>query len=352
MFCFGKRRDRAVRVELVLHEDEIPELEEALAAGAAGRAVRLAATHRLAPVVEELRVGAARARAADRPEVFRGRQRRDPLRRDADLLPEADRLLVGAETELGIARVHARPDPVPVELQPLLDELGRVLDRAFLEVLAERPAAEHLEERQVGACRARPRRCRRCGRPSGRVATSGAGGSSLPRKYGISGCIPALMNSVVWSSARGISDAEGRRTWPFSSKKARKPSRSSAVVRIGRLLEAISSRIFSSARRISRETCICEMPTCWAIWDCVSPSKNRRWRIIRSRSSSTRKPRLEHGPLLGEPISGLLGADRLERVELILVVAPADTGRERDGAVRAAALERLEHLLLGAGRLG
>src|SRR5204863_154790 len=39
-----------------------------------------------------------------------------------------------------------------------------------------------------------------------------------------------------------------------------------------------------------RETCICEMPTCWAICDCVSPSKNRRWRILRSRSSSTLNP--------------------------------------------------------------
>src|SRR5919197_4189309 len=53
---------------------------------------------------------------------------------------------------------------------------------------------------------------------------------------------------------------------------------------------AISSRIFSSERRIRRETCICEMPTCWAICDCVSPLKKRRCRILRSRSSSTRKP--------------------------------------------------------------
>src|SRR5436190_20214566 len=53
---------------------------------------------------------------------------------------------------------------------------------------------------------------------------------------------------------------------------------------------AISSRIFSSDRRISRETCICEMPTCCAICDWVSPSKKRRWRLLRSRSSTTRNP--------------------------------------------------------------
>ena len=64
-------------------------------------------------------------------------------------LPEVDRLLVGAELQLRVAGVDADPDPVPVELQPLLDELGRVRDRALLEVLAEREVAEHLEERQV-----------------------------------------------------------------------------------------------------------------------------------------------------------------------------------------------------------
>ena len=171
------------------------------------------------------------------------------------------------------------------------------------------------------------------------VASSGAGGCSRPRKYGISGCMPALFSSVEWSQAGGTSEPDGWRLWPFDSKYERKPSRSSAVVRMrvivrvalparsrpprvrfslstiasGRRpgepsLEAvsrrraraaargsgsslpISSRIFSSARRISRDTCICEIPTCCAICDWVSPSKNRRWRIIRSRSSSTRNP--------------------------------------------------------------
>src|ERR687883_881125 len=65
------------------------------------------------------------------------------------------------------------------------------------------------------------------------VAVVGAGGCSRPRKYGICGCIPALVSSVERSSARGISDSDGRRRWPFSSKNERKPSRSSADVRIG-----------------------------------------------------------------------------------------------------------------------
>ena len=63
------------------------------------------------------------------------------------------------------------------------------------------------------------------------VVVSGAGGGSRPRKNGICGCMPALVSSVEWSSARGISGHDGSRLWPFSSKKERKPSRSSAVVR-------------------------------------------------------------------------------------------------------------------------
>ena len=114
-----------------------------------GLAVGLAAAGLLAPVVVDLRVGPARARAADRPEVLRRRQRHDPLGGHADLQPEVDRDLVGAELQLGVAGVHAHPDPVPVELQPVPDELGGEVDRTVLEVLAEREVAEHLEERQV-----------------------------------------------------------------------------------------------------------------------------------------------------------------------------------------------------------
>ena len=64
------------------------------------------------------------------------------------------------------------------------------------------------------------------------IVVSGAGGGSRPRKYGICGCIPALISSVERSSARGISDADGRRRCPFDSWKERKPSRISADVRM------------------------------------------------------------------------------------------------------------------------
>ncbi len=50
------------------------------------------------------------------------------------------------------------------------------------------------------------------------VTTRGCGGRSPPRKYGFSGCIPAIVNSADGSSSAGISDAEGSRRWSRASK--------------------------------------------------------------------------------------------------------------------------------------
>jgi pimeloyl-ACP methyl ester carboxylesterase len=69
--------------------------------------------------------------------------------------------------------------------------------------------------------------------------SSGAGGSSKPRKNGIRGCIPAEISSVERSSARGISECEGLNSWPLDSKNSRKPARSSAVVRMAAILRAV-----------------------------------------------------------------------------------------------------------------
>jgi hypothetical protein len=44
-----------------------------------------------------------------------------------------------------------------------------------------------------------------------------AGGCFRPRKYGTSGCMPALVKSTLGSSFR-TSGALGSRVWPFSSK--------------------------------------------------------------------------------------------------------------------------------------
>src|SRR5256885_13576718 len=61
------------------------------------------------------------------------------------------------------------------------------------------------------------------------VVRRSAGGASRPRKYGLSGCIPAIVSSVEVSSGAGTSDADGRRTCPRSSKKRRNVSRISSA---------------------------------------------------------------------------------------------------------------------------
>src|SRR5262249_6185597 len=109
-----ERRELPVRVELELHEDEVPELDEALAPRAAGFAVRLAAAVLDAAVVVHLRVRPARARAADRPEVLLPWEEDDPLHRLADLLPLPEGDLVLPEPELRIAGEHGDPEPLGV----------------------------------------------------------------------------------------------------------------------------------------------------------------------------------------------------------------------------------------------
>ena len=55
------------------------------------------------------------------------------------------------------------------------------------------------------------------------------GGSSSPRKYGLNGCMPAVVSRTVGSYELGTSDAEGTRRWPFLSKNDRNRSRISAA---------------------------------------------------------------------------------------------------------------------------
>src|SRR5205823_13186711 len=80
-----QRQAIAARLLLELHEDEVPDLDKAVAVliGAAGRPAR----DRRAMVVEYFRAGSARAGVAHRPEIVGGR---DP-----------DDLLLGQSGDLG-----------------------------------------------------------------------------------------------------------------------------------------------------------------------------------------------------------------------------------------------------------
>ena len=130
-------------VDPVLHEHEVPDLQvprvvdRRAAIGAVGGAA----------VEEDLRVGAARARLARVPVVVRAAQSLDPRGGEPDdVAPDA----VGLVVRL----VDRDPEVLLVEAEAAVCRGGReqlpgVLDRAALEVVAERPVAEHLEERAV-----------------------------------------------------------------------------------------------------------------------------------------------------------------------------------------------------------
>src|SRR4029079_13216100 len=56
----------------------------------------------------------------------------------------------------------------------------------------------------------------------------GPGGCASPRKYGLNGCMPAVVSSTDWSSAEGTSEAEGTARCPRSTKKSVKLRRISS----------------------------------------------------------------------------------------------------------------------------
>ena len=103
----------------------------------------------LAAVQVELRAGAAGAGRPRLPEVVGAAEAHDPLVRHAQPAPDRDRLLIGAEAQLLVAAEDGHPDPLGVHAEALRRELPPPGDRLGLEVVAEAPVAEHLEEGEV-----------------------------------------------------------------------------------------------------------------------------------------------------------------------------------------------------------
>ena len=137
--------------EVVLHEDEVPDLQEpVLELDGHVRAERgrvEVGTEVRTAVEEDLRARAAGTRDAHRPVVLLRAELDDPLaRQPGDPRPELDGLVVADQ--------HGGVQPVPVQPVAALgyrlgDQVPGELDRAFLEVVAEGEVAAHLEERGV-----------------------------------------------------------------------------------------------------------------------------------------------------------------------------------------------------------
>ena len=184
-----QRRERRRRVLVVLHEDEVPVLQEALVL-AAGQVVGAA---ELEPAVEvELRARAARAGRAGLPEVLRRAAARRCARagRRPTATPRSPPRRGRAPSASSPSKTVTQMS-LGVEAEALDRELPRELDGALLEVVADREVAEHLEEGQV-ARRSRPTWSMSTVRKHfWQVVSRWCGGCSWPRKYGFSGCMPA-----------------------------------------------------------------------------------------------------------------------------------------------------------------
>ena len=127
----------AIRRLLILHEDEVPDLDEAVAVRV--RRARRPAGDPLAMVVEDLRARPARPGLAHPPEIVGGRDAHDALVRQAgDLAPEGVRLVVLGE--------HRDQELLGRQRELAGDQRPGMLDRLLLEVVAEGEIAEHLEE--------------------------------------------------------------------------------------------------------------------------------------------------------------------------------------------------------------
>ena len=135
----GARQRRALprRHLLILHEDEVPELQESVAVlvRAAGRT----AFERLALIVEDLRAGAAGASVAHAPEIVGAGDADDAAVVEAgDLFPQ----IIG----LVVVVIDGDEQPIDVEPEFARDEVPGELDRAFLEIVAEGEIAQHFKE--------------------------------------------------------------------------------------------------------------------------------------------------------------------------------------------------------------
>ena len=115
---------------------------------AAGAAVRSALL--LAGVDEHLGVGSAGAGlAGGAPPVVLAREAEDALVGNAEALPDGDGLLIGRDALLALE--DGDVELLGLEAEVLGEKLEGPGDGLLLEVVVERPVAEHLEEGEVGA---------------------------------------------------------------------------------------------------------------------------------------------------------------------------------------------------------
>ena len=133
-----QRLEDAALLPVELHEHVVPDLDQLIV----GRHVVHAAA-----VVEDLGAAAARAGLAHLPEVVGGAELVDAPLVAEDALPDGERLVVARRGR--VAGEDRGAQPILGQAPDLGQHRPREPDRVFLEVVAEREVAEHLEERVV-----------------------------------------------------------------------------------------------------------------------------------------------------------------------------------------------------------
>ena len=135
-----QRAHRAVLELLVLHEDQVPDLDEAVAILV--RAARRAAGDLVAMIEEDLGAGATGTGRAHLPEIVRRRDADDAVVGQArDLLPDLHSLIVGV--------IDRDQQAILGDREIAGQQLPGMRDRLVLEIVAEAEIAQHLEERVV-----------------------------------------------------------------------------------------------------------------------------------------------------------------------------------------------------------
>ncbi len=134
---FRQRLQLAVGLLVELHEDQVPDLDKAVAV-LVGRS-RRPALDLLAVIEKDLRAGPAGTRVAHAPEVIVGGDADDAvIVQPCNIAPQLRGLVVLVE--------HGDQQLAGRQAQPLGQEAPGELDGAALEVLAEGEVAEHLEK--------------------------------------------------------------------------------------------------------------------------------------------------------------------------------------------------------------
>src|SRR5690606_14924450 len=124
----------------VLHENEVPDLDEAVAV-LVGR-TRRSAGELGAVVPEDFRAGAAWAIGTHGPEIVLGRDADDPLfRQAADLAPQVESIVIRV--------INGYGKPIGGEPELLGHKPPGQFDRSLLEIVPEAEVAEHFEQGEM-----------------------------------------------------------------------------------------------------------------------------------------------------------------------------------------------------------